>query len=123
SERRALQVAAPRMVGEVASLEPAAPEVDRALEPPLAVLDRFRRNGRGPPGERCEALLPGLHPVAGSRVGAVDSQAQVAGVRRLHVAAAHLRIGAAVAPPLPLLLRPAVVEGGLAAHLDVHLTR
>src|SRR5262249_58187494 len=55
-------------------------------------------------------------------VAPVIPGAGAAGESPLPAPAAPPRTGPAAPPPLPVLVRTAVVEGGLADHLDVHLT-
>ena len=76
-ERRALQVDAPRMVGEVAVVEPAAPEVRGAVEHRRRLLGRARAVQVGRPRERAEALLALLQRVARAGAVALDPEHQV----------------------------------------------
>ncbi len=120
-EGRSLQVVAPGMIGEAAPLEPAAPEVDRSVEPLRAVLRRAGRDRRGPPCEGAVADLAGLHPVAGARVRAVDADGQVAGEPQVDVLVDDLGVRPGVPAALPIEAGRPVLEGGLADHLDVDL--
>ena len=77
-ERAALQVGAPRVVGEDTLRDPLAPEL---LRPPQLVgrdLPR-RRRGQGGPGQRDERLVPVDHARACRRRPAVDAEPQAAG--------------------------------------------
>ena len=77
-QRRPLQVLAPRVIGEIAAGEPLVPEIRRAPQPLVSVVEGLRR---GPvlPGQRAENPLPGPQPAPRDRPRALETQVQVGG--------------------------------------------
>ena len=121
-ERAALQVAAPRVVGEVAAGEPVLPVVRRPHEPPVGLVVGLRRRVLAP-GERDVQRLALLHQVPRGGARALDAEVEVGRELQLDVAVggAARRLVVAVARVLPAAALEPVVERRLAAHRDLHL--
>ena len=120
-ERAALQIAAPRVVGELAAVEPVLPVVGGPDEPAVGVLERARRRVVGP-GQRAEHLLALLHQVPRGDARALDAEVEVAHQVQLEVVVAldgHVVVVAAGV--VPVAAGPAVVERRLAHERELHL--
>src|SRR5205814_8052979 len=83
-QRAALEMRAPRVVGELAAVEPVLPVVGGPDEPLVGLVERSRRAPRAP-GQRAEELLALLHHVPGGRARALDAEVEVADQRELEV--------------------------------------
>ncbi len=119
-QRAALQVAAPRVVREVAQRDPLPPVLGGAAHP-LVGLGQGARRGQRRPGQRDEVLVALDHPGPCVQPGALDPRPEVGGQPQGDVDA--LGAGQHRAVPLalvaPLRLDPAVVEHRLAGHRQV----
>ena len=78
-QRRALQVDPPRMVGEAAGREPAAPVLGGRVDAVESLLGRLGRLRLGTPGERAEPALPVDHAMSRLEPLVLDREVQVAG--------------------------------------------
>ena len=84
-QRAALQERPPRMVGELAAVEPVLPVVGGPDQPLVGLLEAPRWLVLGP-RQRAVDLLALLHPVAGLGPGPFEAEAQVGGQPQLDVA-------------------------------------
>ena len=123
-ERAALQVAAPRVVGELAAGQPVLPVVGG---PDLALVGVVVVGGRhgAAPGQGDEADVALLEQRAGAGLPAFEAQPHVGGEGQRDVGAVGARRGlvVALARVLPADVRAAVVEHRLAVHDRLHLAR
>ena len=85
-ERAALQVGPPRVVGEVAAVEPVLPVVRGPDEPLVGLLEVLRRRVLAP-GQRGEDRLAGLDQVAAGHARALDAEVHVGRDAQLEVGA------------------------------------
>ena len=76
-QRRALQVGPPRVVGELAAVEPVLPVVGGPDQPVVGVVD-VRGAGVLGPGQRAEERLALLHHVPRGRARALEAEVEVA---------------------------------------------
>ena len=119
-ECAALQIGAPRVVGERAVLEPLLPEVARSRQP----LGRLVVGLRKPvvrPAERDERLVAGSHRGPRPRTRSLEAEAQVRDQAQLerHALRPRTRLSVAGARVLPVRGEPAVVERRLAVELHL----
>ncbi len=119
-ERAALKDAAPRMIGERSVVQPSAPEVRGPAHARGRVLVRQRRVVVRP-RQRDEVAIALLHLVERQRRTSFEPQAHAGRQSEGGVVLASAGDGLAVAGArvLPCRVGPAVVEHGLAVHLDV----
>ncbi len=121
-ERRALQVRAPRVVGELAAVEPVLPVVrgpDQAL---VGLLVGPRRRVLAP-GQGGEHRLALLHHVPRGGARALDAEVEIRHEPQLQVDVLRLRqeLVVVLAAVLPGRALAPVVERGLARQPDLHL--
>ena len=122
SQRTALQVAAPRVVGEPAAGQPVLPVVGRPHLLLVCVGVAGGRDGATPrQGDEPDVAL--LEQGAGAGLPALETQPHVGGEGQRDVAALGARPGLVVALTgvLPADVRASVVEHRLAVHDGLHL--
>ncbi len=121
-QRAALEVGTPRVVGEVAMVEPVLPVVRGPDEPPVRLLVRVRWSHLAP-REGEEQVLALLDERAGQRARSLETQPAVRGEQELDrrpLDAAHPLV-VAVAGVLPMAPQRAVLEDRLAVEVELHL--
>ena len=121
-QRAALQVAAPGMVGERATIEPVLPVVTRPAQSASRLLQCLGR-GVFAPRQRDEPVLALLEQRASGRRRRLESDVEVRGQAQLLSDPGRRRQRLVV--PLtgirPLRRHPAVIEGRRAIHVHLHL--
>ena len=123
-ECAALQVVAPRMIGEAAPGQPVLPVVGGPHLAPVRFREVHRRR-RAAPGERHVADVTLFEQRSGTGLAALEAQLQIAGQGELEITALGRgdRLIVAVAGVVPADVLAAVVQHRLAVHDRLHLAR